>query len=83
MLPRFEVGRGKTIEMEQAFPTAVIEELRRRGRPTSSSKTISRPMAGTNHLARREDTLMGGTEPRADGCVATGKGRLLFFFRKI
>ena len=68
--PRWQWVGGKTIEMERAFPNAVVEELRRRGHDVVVKDDIQ--TYGRGQIIWRDDqgTLMGGTEPRADGCVA-------------
>ena len=68
--PRWQWVGGKTLEMERAFPTAVVEELRRRGHDVVVKDDIQ--TYGRGQIIWRDDqgTLMGGTEPRADGCVA-------------
>lgn len=68
--PRWQWVGGKTIEMERAFPTAVVEELRRRGHDVVVKDDIQ--IYGRGQIIWRDEqgTLIGGTEPRADGGVA-------------
>jgi gamma-glutamyltranspeptidase/glutathione hydrolase len=68
--PRWQWVGGKTIEMERAFPTAVVEELRRRGHDVVVKDDIQTYGRGQIIWCDDQGTLMGGTEPRADGCVA-------------
>lgn len=68
--PRWQWVGGKTIEMERAFPTAVVEELRRRGHDVVVKDDIQTYGRGQIIWRDEQGTLIGGTEPRADGGVA-------------
>ncbi len=68
--PRWQWVGGKTIEMERAFPPAVVEELRRRGHDIVVKDDIQTYGRGQIIWRDEQGTLIGGTEPRADGCVA-------------
>lgn len=68
--PRFQWQGGKKIQLEQAVPAAVAEDLRHRGHEVEVvSDRIA--MGRGQIIWRREDgTLVGGTEPRSDGAIA-------------
>lgn len=68
--PRWQWVGGKTIEMERAFSTAVVEELRRRGHDVVVKDDIQTYGRGQIIWRDEQGTLIGGTEPRADGGVA-------------
>lgn len=68
--PRWQWVGGKTIEMERAFPTAVVEELRRCGHDVVVKDDIQTYGRGQIIWRDEQGTLIGGTEPRADGGVA-------------
>lgn len=68
--PRWQWVGGKTIEMERVFPTAVVEELRRRGHDVVVKDDIQTYGRGQIIWRDEQGTLIGGTEPRADGGVA-------------
>lgn len=68
--PRWQWVGGKTIEMERAFPTAVVEELLRRGHDVVVKDDIQTYGRGQIIWRDEQGTLIGGTEPRADGGVA-------------
>ena len=68
--PRWQWVGGKTIEMERAFPQAVVEALRRRGHDVVVKDDIQTYGRGQIIWRDEQGTLIGGTEPRADGCVA-------------
>ncbi len=68
--PRFQWQGEKKIQLEQAVPAAVAEELRRRGHEV---EIVSHRIAmgrGQIIWRRADGTLVGGTEPRSDGSVA-------------
>lgn len=64
------MGRGKNIHVEREFPYAVTEELIRKGHNISVLPE-STSFGRGNIIWRDENgTLIGATEPRADGYVA-------------
>ena len=67
--PRWQWVGGKRIELEPAFPSDFAAELRRRGHEVSVGDPVS---FGRGQIIWRDEAgvLCGGTEPRADGCVA-------------
>lgn len=67
--PRWQWVGGKRIELEPAFPSDFAAELRRRGHEVSVGDPIN---FGRGQIIWRDEqgVLCGGTEPRADGCVA-------------
>ena len=68
--PRWQWVGGKNIEVERGFPYALTEELVRRGHLVKvAPECLS---MGRGQIIWRDDdgTLMGATEPRADGVVA-------------
>ncbi|MGN0982133.1 MAG: gamma-glutamyltransferase family protein [Candidatus Limivicinus sp.] len=68
--PRFQWQGGKKIQLEQAVPAAVAEELSRRGHEV---EVVTDPIAmgrGQIIWRRSDGTLVGGTEPRSDGAIA-------------
>lgn len=68
--PRWQWVGGKTIEIERAVPAEIIEELRRRGHDVVVKDDIQTYGRGQIIWRDEKGTLMGGTEPRADGIVA-------------
>ena len=68
--PRWQWVGGKTIEIERAMPAEIVEELRRRGHDVVVKDDIQTYGRGQIIWRDEKGTLMGGTEPRADGTVA-------------
>ncbi len=69
--PRFYWAEGNRVVVEQFMPEHVVEGLRRRGHEVEV--TQERGMFGRGEIIWRapNGVLTGGTEPRADGTVAT------------
>ena len=67
--PRWQWTGGRRIELEPAFPSDFAAELRRRGHEVTVGDPIN---FGRGQIIWRDEqgVLCGGTEPRADGCVA-------------
>lgn len=67
--PRWQWVGGKSIQLEPNFPADIAAELRRRGHDISTGDPID---FGRGQIIWRDEngTLCGGSEPRADGCVA-------------
>ena len=67
--PRWQWVGGKRIQLEPGFDAGIAEELRRRGHEIEPGDPID---FGRGQIIWRDGSgvLCGGTEPRADGCVA-------------
>ena len=67
--PRWQWVGGKRIQLEPGFDAGIAEELRRRGHEIEPGDPID---FGRGQIIWRNGSgvLCGGTEPRADGCVA-------------
>ena len=67
--PRWQWVGGKRIQLEPGFDAGIAEELRRRGHEIEPGAPID---FGRGQIIWRDGSgvLCGGTEPRADGCVA-------------
>ncbi len=67
--PRWQWLEGRRVEVE-AFPAAVLEELKRRGHQVGTGADAS--SFGRGQIIWRDATgvLVGGTEPRTDGAIA-------------
>lgn len=68
--PRFRWVKEKYVELERQFPSHIAEELQRKEHKVSIA--LSPSEFGRGQIIWRNDdgTLIGGTEPRADGMVA-------------
>lgn len=69
--PRWQWTGGKTIEVEPAMPQAVIDGLRAKGHRIIVNSNCMAYGRGQIIWRNEEGTLMGATEPRADGAVAS------------
>lgn len=68
--PRWQWVGGRTIEIERAVPPHIIEALRQRGHEVIVKDDIQTYGRGQIIWRDEQGTLIGGTEPRADGGVA-------------
>lgn len=73
--PRFRWVRGRTVEVECAYPAALAEALQRRGHDVRYGTVDDRDFGRGQIIWRVEEEdeasfYMGGTEPRTDGQVA-------------
>lgn len=68
--PRWQWLGGKHIEIEPAVPQYIFEGLQAKGHDIVINPDIIPYGRGQIIWRRNDGTLMGGTEPRADGCVA-------------
>lgn len=68
--PRFQWQGEKKIQLEEAVPAAVAEELRRRGHDVEIVSDRIAMGRGQIIWRRADGTLVGGTEPRSDGSIA-------------
>jgi gamma-glutamyltranspeptidase len=74
--PRWLLGRtwgsmSETLKLESRFPSAVIEELRRRGHEVEVLAEFDETMGHAGALVRHASGgLEGGFDPRGDGAVA-------------
>ena len=60
----------KTIEIEPGFPPAAYQRLARMGHNVKCDLDSATFGRGEMILRTEQGTLVGATEPRADGCVA-------------
>ncbi|RAP77780.1 gamma-glutamyltransferase family protein [Paenibacillus montanisoli] len=69
--PRWQWMEGKTVAVEAGFPAAIAEELKRRGHDIYTLP--DHKAFGCGQIIWREPSgvLIGGTEPRTDGCIAS------------
>lgn len=68
--PRWQWTAGKTVELERGCAPGLADALRARGHDV---KEMPRDASfGRGQIIWRDEkgVLCGGTEPRADGCVA-------------
>ncbi len=68
--PRWQWVGGKKIQVEQTFPAAIVEELKRRGHEIEIPDNFLAFGRGQIIWRDENDVLCGATEPRADGTVA-------------
>ncbi|MFD4707779.1 gamma-glutamyltransferase [Gottfriedia sp. NPDC058432] len=70
--PRWQWIEGKIVEVEPNFPQEIIKELQAKGHEIKVAKDTGSFGRG-QIIWRNEDTgvLMGGTESRTDGCIAS------------
>lgn len=72
--PRWRLERGRELAIEDGMPDAVTQCLRAAGYtpPTSAGELAGRSdFGGAQVVMRRAGVLVGGTDPRKDGRVAT------------
>ncbi|WP_308634886.1 gamma-glutamyltransferase family protein [Paenibacillus silvisoli] len=69
--PRWQWMEGKTVAVEAEFPAQVVEDLKRRGHDIQLLP--DRKAFGCGQIIWRDPSgvLIGGTEPRTDGCIAS------------
>lgn len=68
--PRWQWVGGLDIQVEEGFPMDVVEQLRQRGHKVTVLSDFTTFGRGQMILRRKDGTLTGATEPRADGVVA-------------
>ncbi|WP_286163995.1 gamma-glutamyltransferase family protein [Bacillus sp. AFS088145] len=70
--PRWQWIEGKIVEVEPSFPQEIIKELQAKGHVIKVAKDTGSFGRG-QIIWRNEDSgvLMGGTESRTDGCIAS------------
>lgn len=68
--PRWRWTGGKKIEVERDFPADVVQELADRGHEVSVAYDPTEFGRGQIIWRNADGVLTGGSEPRADGCVA-------------
>ncbi|WP_286133975.1 gamma-glutamyltransferase [Bacillus sp. AFS053548] len=70
--PRWQWIEGKIVEVEPSFPQEIIKELQAKGHEIKVAKDTGSFGRG-QIIWRNEDSgvLMGGTESRTDGCIAS------------
>lgn len=68
--PRWQWLGGRKIEMEPGIPAAIVQDLRNRGHDITIKSDIQTYGRGQIIWRNEEGTLIGATEPRADGVVA-------------
>jgi gamma-glutamyltranspeptidase/glutathione hydrolase len=70
--PRWQWIEGKIVEVEPSFPQEFIEELQAKGHEIKVADDTGSFGRG-QIIWRNEDSgvLMGGTESRTDGCIAS------------
>lgn len=68
--PRWQWLGGRKLEMEPGIPETVVDELRSRGHEITVKSDIQSYGRGQIIWRNTDGTLIGATEPRADGCVA-------------
>lgn len=68
--PRWQWLGGRKLEMEPGIPENVVAELRSRGHEITVKSDIQSYGRGQIIWRKADGTLIGATEPRADGCVA-------------
>lgn len=68
--PRWQWTGAKTIEVEPSVPQAIIDGLRAKGHRIIVNPNVMEYGRGQIIWRNEEGTLMGATEPRADGVVA-------------
>lgn len=69
--PRWHWSEGKKVVVEPEMPLHIVEDLAKRGHDISI--THKKGLFGRGQVILRDDNgvLIGGTEPRADGHIAT------------
>lgn len=76
-LPRFCIDveqRGGLVLMEKGMPQATLNDLARRGHPIKVVEGYERAVFGRGQVIVRtfpDGVLIGGSDPRADGCAMT------------
>ncbi len=75
-LPRFcieEGASGGKVFLEDGIPLSVIRELKEMGHAVKRVKGFERAVFGRGQVILREENgiLIGGSDPRADGCAMT------------
>lgn len=74
--PRWLLGRtwgnaSDTLKLESRFPSAVVDELRRRGHEVEMLADYDEAVGHAGAIVRSRDGLLeGGSDPRSDGGVA-------------
>jgi gamma-glutamyltranspeptidase / glutathione hydrolase len=68
--PRWQWTEGKTIEVENTFPSHIAQALARRGHNIKAALDGGGFGRGQIIWRNEEGVLMGGTESRTDGCIA-------------
>lgn len=69
--PRWQWTKGKTIVVEDTFPGEDVRKLQRMGHDVKYDTSKGTFGRGQIILRTPDGTLVGGTEMRGDGCVAT------------
>jgi gamma-glutamyltranspeptidase/glutathione hydrolase len=73
--PRFLIGSflpgeaADTIHVERRVPAAALAGLRRKGHLVKAAPGLFYKVGHAHGIARRDGTLMGGADPRGDGCA--------------
>lgn len=69
--PRWQWVKGKTISVEDTFSGEDVRKLQRMGHDVKYDSSKGSFGRGQIILKTKDGTLIGGTESRGDGCVAT------------
>jgi gamma-glutamyltranspeptidase/glutathione hydrolase len=73
--PRFVIGaftageRADTVHLENRLPRAVFSGLARKGHAMKAAPALFTRVGHAHGIVVRDGTLMGGADPRADGCA--------------
>jgi gamma-glutamyltranspeptidase len=73
--PRFVIGAfgpdeaPTTVHLERRVPRAVFTGLARKGHPMKAAPALFTRVGHAHGLVIRDGTLMGGADPRGDGCA--------------
>jgi len=69
--PRWQWIGGKKVEIETGFKPEIVEALKKRGHEIKVEEDFTSFGRGQIIIRDEEGVLIGATEPRTDGCVAS------------